>query len=687
MDAVLGNKRARTGGYWNNVLGPSLPPPMPSCASQSAASSSTAVFRQVASAGSAFARSVRRLKDLPWPVQADEEREHAMSMWRLVLENNYSAFRTGRLLLEEAATASDTKVISTTVTDTFEGKASKTLYKRAGSLLKYIAFCKNRVPGVQAFPVSEDKCYEYVKHLRSVGAAASVPSDFRSALAFAMGVVGLDGVKDVLESRRITGVAMSVFVKKRKLKQRKNLTVPMIKTLERLTCEAPAIQDRIGSGTFTLTMYLRSRFGDMQFIEEIEEDLYEGYGYVQCMTSRTKTGTTMEKKTKFLPMAATTVGLSGLDWVPKYLEDRATAGLQCRKGVPFLPAPRPEGGWYQRSLTASEGSEWLRNLLIDAGHDPLEVQDIGTHSLKVTPLSIACKYGLGKGVRRLLGYHVGREDWSLLTYSRDAMSEPLRQLDGVFDAIRKKQFDPDATRSGRFTAAVQPVAKVAAKKATMEVVFPLTSALDSQPTAAAELSSSLQQELSWARCDYCNADVGESNWASMCDKCCLNGCRACNPTFLQNTADGDQWHCLSCTPLPLGAALDDVSDGFGPRSEASSEPSDHDSSESDDDDDMPESLEQAEIRSIAEEIAVHQGSVRNLTRSKHAGKFMYRHDIFGTLHWNHKSSLTKLACGRNVQKGFKLLSEYPALVSPMCSQCFGNDKQFHTVDSDSGDGF
>jgi hypothetical protein len=63
---------------------------------------------------------------------------------------------------------------------------------------------------------------------------------------------------------------------------------------------------------------------------------------------------------------------------------------------------------------------------------------------------MAAKYGVDYDSRRFLGYHSEGKDRSLLTYSRDAMSAPLRKLISMIMAIKNKQFFPDSSRSGYF---------------------------------------------------------------------------------------------------------------------------------------------------------------------------------------------------------------------------------------------
>ena len=640
-------------------------PIMPTVQGQTSSCSATSLVQHTGFAP-AFSRAIRRLRDIAWPEAVDQERQHCIMLWRVVLESKYSAFQTGRFLIQEATSESDTSKISTTIVDTFEGKANRTLYKRANSLLKFIKYCKDSDPPCEPFPVTEEICYSYVKHLRESGAAASVPGDFRSALAFSMGVLGLDGVRDVLESRRITGAAFSVMVKKKKLKQKKVLTVPMIVSLERRTCFAETIQDRIGAGTFTLILYLRARFTDAQHIEEMEEDRFEGKGYLQCMTSKTKTSTTLEKKTRFLPMAATTEGLSGLDWVKQYLQDRKEAGIPCGRSLPFLPAPKKQGGWYQRGVTASEASVWLRETLIADGHDPASVADVASHSLKATPLSIASKYGLGKGVRRMLGYHVGKDDWSLLTYSRDAMSSPLRMLDEVFESIRLNRFNPDATRSGRFNMPLQPTPKTMARPRVDD------------PT---ETVLSPVSEL----CGVCQASMDHGNFVTHCGVCHKDGCACCLMVEC-NLSDEIQIDvCVDCLQIVHTGDDRDSDDSFEKLSETSEASSNSSSNSSGSEDDEPGPGEMEELRSVVEDLVSDQGVLQPLTKNRFAGQFMFRHEVHGTVHWNHKDSLVKLACGRKVQQGFKLLPEYPVFVSPRCSQCFGTDKNIINLASSESD--
>ena len=82
----------------------------------------------------------------------------------------------------------------------------------------------------------------------------------------------------------------------------------------------------------------------------------------------------------------------------------------------------------ENPLTSADTSVWLRAILVKHGVPPAELVKVGSHSLKATLLSWATKSGLKMGIRRLLGCRAKGKEKSTVTYSRDALAEPLRQL-------------------------------------------------------------------------------------------------------------------------------------------------------------------------------------------------------------------------------------------------------------------
>ena len=116
--------------------------------------------------------------------------------------------------------------------------------------------------------------------------------------------------------------------------------------------------------------------------------------------------------------------------------------------IPLLPSPAANGAWSRVPLNVTSGANWLRSLL--QGTMEQHGTPIGTHSLKASLLSMCSKFGMPHSQRKLLGYHAGSKEQSMLCYSRDSMAEPLRRLCEMIHAVRDRTFLPDCSRSGRF---------------------------------------------------------------------------------------------------------------------------------------------------------------------------------------------------------------------------------------------
>jgi hypothetical protein len=90
----------------------------------------------------------------------------------------------------------------------------------------------------------------------------------------------------------------------------------------------------------------------------------------------------------------------------------------------------------------------LRDLLLRHGVHASLLWNVGSHSLKATVLSWVAKAGVLKEHRRVLGYHEDPGDRSVFGYSRDIFAVPLREMERVIEAISDGSFLPDESRSG-----------------------------------------------------------------------------------------------------------------------------------------------------------------------------------------------------------------------------------------------
>ena len=181
------------------------------------------------------------------------------------------------------------------------------------------------------------------------------------------------------------GSAFKQFTAKRPLCQKEPLRVSHVLALEQLVHTADSLYDRVAAGHFLMMVFGRARYADLMALEELEEDYAtqdptEARGYIEARTRITKTGTSREKRTAFLPLTAPTQGLGSGSWARAWVLARVQTGVTCGAGLPGLPAPSPNGGWQQRPATAQEAINWMRALLVQGGIIAAELRRLGTHS-------------------------------------------------------------------------------------------------------------------------------------------------------------------------------------------------------------------------------------------------------------------------------------------------------------------
>ena len=169
--------------------------------------------------------------------------------------------------------------------------------------------------------------------------------------------------------------------------------------------------DRLASGFFLVLTYGRLRFSDGQQVTISKLDMPNpDQGFLEGHAERTKTGLSLEKKTRLLPIAVPTMSLLPRPWIPVWLDLRKQCfgDDQSSKSSPLLPSPAANGTWTKILLSVTAGSQWLRSLLSETGRAG-EVQ-VGTHSCKASMLSWCAKHGINPSHRRILGYHCAGAD-------------------------------------------------------------------------------------------------------------------------------------------------------------------------------------------------------------------------------------------------------------------------------------
>ena len=313
--------------------------------------------------------------------------------------------------------------------------------------------------------------------------------------------------------------------------------------------------------------------------------------------------------------------------------------MRCGPGIPLLPAVDTNGEFMNRALTSEEGSTWLNELLFMIfGVRPSN--RVRTHSCKVTTLSWASKFGVQKHLRRTLGYHVAADDVSTFLYSRDAQSEPLRELVRVLRAVELGNFEPDCTRSGRFK---------------VDVVSSETPFNFSRPVAKKLVrDSSETSKGSCPACDNCKNLITLPIVRIECSRCKIVGCSVClNVSELVETGVCVTV-CDTCT--------DKLSDEGSPKEDSDS-------------DESSESGASSVGIELDEQVARFVLGDKTRRASSFCSDQFVQHKGTGTLHCQHKNFVGRLACGRGLSSAYRMVRHETEFEWTKCSQCFGSSKE------------
>ena len=392
---------------------------------------------------------IHRISRLQWNVHDEALRNKALGRWKYILSKAEDNSKLGRALLNDVMSLCSDSALEDTLKSVFVNKSTGTLLKRASPIILYMNWC--HLKNVAPFPIQESLVHGYMLECCLGQIKPSKFQSLRESLNFSSGTLGLDGAKETANEPRVRGLSDQHLLRRRPLKQANTLTVKQMDLLQDMLLKGGDLADRVFSGHCLFVAYGRCRWSDAQWPTEVTLDLgIDGHGYIQANTRKSKTSSSIQKKLRFLPLTAPTLGISWEKWHEAWINCRDEAGLTFTEGKPMMPGVLINGQFGNEPLQASEASKWLREILIRGGSSPEEVAGVSSHSLKATCLSWAAKFGLDPATRRTLGYHIQPGSASLLHYSRDELSTPLRKLAEVLSAIRSGVFNPDSTRSGYF---------------------------------------------------------------------------------------------------------------------------------------------------------------------------------------------------------------------------------------------
>ena len=391
---------------------------------------------------------------MTWSDHLDASRALALKKWLSILGSGYNQF--GIVQEHYSTVSSACPLLMDSLELAVTMKSTSTLHSRAGPVLRYMKYCKDS--HIAAFPLDTTKIFGFLDNIKS-DCAPTFPRSLLGSIAFMKFVLNLKNCDNVLNSPLISGLASSLFLKKRKTVQRPPFKVWQVERLEKIATGKiqSNIVDQVAAGFFCYLIFARARFSDGQNSGNLVLDVVKGTnpveGFIEAAISRSKTSYSLERKTKYLPMVAQVTGLTDVSWALCWVKAMKKAGLAYEKDKPLLPAPISSGVWDSLPISAEAATKWIHRLLISKDMQQGDIDDIlklGTHSCKTTLLSWAAKKGTDLEMRKIMGYHSLGKSNSAFVYGRDNISPALREISTIVKMVKERTFLPDKTRSGYF---------------------------------------------------------------------------------------------------------------------------------------------------------------------------------------------------------------------------------------------
>ena len=397
-------------------------------------------------------------------------------------------------------------------------RSPNTITKRANSLLQFCMWHRGFFYRRAPIPFEQNAISDYVWEKHQDGMTYSGLISFIEAVNFGTYVLGLP-VKDPnqpLISKFVKGVLDQKALTRPGRRQARPLTVSEVTHLEMLLRD-PSIDvlDRYAAGAFLFALYARCRWSDLrhvsQHILDVGTSNGKTIGYVEFSTFSHKTASQVARHGLPLPLVAPIWGMSNPCWALEWNKVAQEVGILFNESFrgPILPAPDKQGQWCARSVTASEATKWLNELLKQKSSN---LEQVSSHSLKCTALSWLAKAGTEPHFRLILGHH-STQKGSLETYSRDVLAAPLRALDDVLRQIRMGALQPDLTRSGHIQDPSRP--DCADEAAAQEDSSSSSSSDGSSSTSDSDASEdTAPRPTSWRRVASDDPNVKRATWGS-----------------------------------------------------------------------------------------------------------------------------------------------------------------------------
>ena len=247
--------------------------------------------------GPVFLRSFANISDSTFLEQVDKRRRTAACKWLMIINLRRDASVTGRQIKLADPNFDVEKTAMDIIEATLGVKSPATTAKQhADAILSLYRWSITQ--GISdLLPFSEPVVWEYDLYIKESNAAPTKFMTLTRALRFAHYIFRVQGASECIESGRVLGLADSLFVSKRLLKQAKPLSVAQVVKLHEICDDAKTHPVAAACAGFLLTcLYGRARQSDFYHIHSLSEDCDLEGGFVEVRTSHHKTGRSVRGK-------------------------------------------------------------------------------------------------------------------------------------------------------------------------------------------------------------------------------------------------------------------------------------------------------------------------------------------------------------------------------------------------------
>ena len=380
-----------------------------------------------------FTAFVKNIPDQEYFEAKQARMDLACSRWLVLLQQCSLASTAGIQLLRDMYHDNTGVSAEKTLRALFGTKSPNTVLKRARTMTRYCKWVKDDLRE-QPLPIQEWHVWSFINHLEKNSFGSTSGTDLVECLRFCKYIFGMHGVDEVLQSRRILGLAAIMRSAKKVKSRAPPLTLEQVHRLHEILSKDTIIENRVMAGTCLFAIYSRARWSDLRCVDHMILNTKNGEGTLEAFTREHKMSALGLRREQFLPLIAPAQGVCHGDWTNDFRVAYEQAGLNMFEKPlgPLMRAPDGRGGWYKRALTTEEAANWLRSFV--QGLNP-EVR-IRSHSLKCTACIWAAREGFDKETRAALSHHCSAVAGSEVVYSRELQVRPIRKLQMLFKKIR-----------------------------------------------------------------------------------------------------------------------------------------------------------------------------------------------------------------------------------------------------------